>query len=245
MDTVTVLTRPTFCPLSSSNISSFISTPVLPLCPTMSAVVRDGSADTQKTGHKRKRTSRKNKSQDPIFWPRDDYTAQDLTYIASLTPLTRLPRCLIPSCENPEPPTMHCGWLIDETVKQSLLEEAEKKNIAYYMYGLNNPELWGNLRWNNPGVQDSELGEPDLYVDGTLELLAQAIVKEMALGRWTSEHINYVLVPEKITARAFTVYTNHEVYSSPSDEIIERLRVRFGFTGEPRWYADGACFQWN
>ncbi|KAJ3558777.1 hypothetical protein NM688_g728 [Phlebia brevispora] len=178
---------------------------------------------------------RKNKAEDPIFRPRDDdYTEHDLTYIASLSPLTRIPRYLIPFGENLNPPTMHCGWLIDETVKQSLLEEAEKKNIAYYMYGLNNPDLWESLRRNNPGVQDPDLGEPDLYVDGTLELLAEVIMREMGINPWTSDHINYVLVPNKFSAPAFTVYTNHEAHNPPSGEVIESLRVRFGFTGKPR-----------
>ncbi|KAJ3525288.1 hypothetical protein NM688_g8425 [Phlebia brevispora] len=218
------------------------------------------SKDAVKT--KKPLRRRKNKAQDPIFWPRyNEYTVQvsgrfvqtscmltsiqDLVYIASLTPLTRIPRCLIPSSDNLKPPTMHYGWLIDETVKQSLLEEAQKKNIADYMYGFHDPDFWENLRRLNPGVQDSDLGEPDLYVDGTLELLVEAILEEMGLDRWMSDHINYVLVPKKITARAFTVYTNHEMHNSPSDEIIERLHVRFGFTGKPRWYADGACFQWG
>ncbi|KAJ3558778.1 hypothetical protein NM688_g729 [Phlebia brevispora] len=134
---------------------------------------------------------------------------------------------------------VHYAWLIDDDVRIYLLEEAEKRGLLCYGYRLSITDV---RELSIPFDQKTE--EPDVDEDSSMERVVEDIIREMRLKRWTEQYINFVLLPDKCNVLALTVCTSHELLDSPSDEVVERLRTRFGFTGTPRWYPDSLSFQW-
>ena len=168
-----------------------------------------------------------------------------MRYIASIAPLKRLPRVLIPRKGRPLPPLVEYAWLLTDEVRRSLMAEANKRQLNFYFEKSilqNDPE--------HPGLL-SVLYEKVLDERTTLERAGCAIIAEMQLEEISiCQFITGVLTRGQLYASAFTVYNNRDLdrdrkTSKPvSDDAVRALGERLGFVGMPAWFPSGVRFQW-
>ncbi|OBZ66548.1 hypothetical protein A0H81_13389 [Grifola frondosa] len=170
---------------------------------------------------------------DPIGGPHEGQVPIHLSYmclntdrrdeflIAEQPPLDSLPRTLIPTIGNKWwPPVMRYGWAIVGAPRDKVLAYAKEHDLEQF--------------------DRSFPGFSELF---TLEEAYRHMAKEMGLrfyGYVFETGSTVTRPPEMIYI--LSLYSNYYLHLGGqfTDEVVEKLKERFGFEMDPKWYLDGA-----
>ncbi|KAI0933286.1 hypothetical protein AcV7_004799 [Taiwanofungus camphoratus] len=162
-------------------------------------------------------------------------TDEDVRRTAQTPPFGTLPRVLIPSSKMAlKPPVMHYGWRAN---RSKLLKYAEEHGLIW------DPEIEDPVPMDELSAENKARhlmsNEP-----GSMHNALQGMVKELGL----SYPPCLLSVATGFLFEDFTLvrlYTNYDLARTPSDEVVEALRVKLGEPEKPRWYLDAVQYRWT
>ena len=163
----------------------------------------------------------------------------------SLLPLEKLPtQCVATDASKVLPPVFLRGWLIDESkFRQDAANRGIVRTSETYIY----PDDWDKHR-------DPSTIQHVVYFDAVSTFNAYAstvIKKQLGVLLPVCGYLRYVWGSkvaddvEQNPVAIIALYDNYHIYSKPSKENIERIRVVFGFEGEPQWFPEASELYWR
>ncbi|KAI0940688.1 hypothetical protein AcV7_003000 [Taiwanofungus camphoratus] len=155
-------------------------------------------------------------------------TLEDGRKAGRMPPLDTLPRSLLPSSKTHMlPPILHYSWVPKDT---ELLQYAEERGLTRI------------YRWDAcfPGEEPGNTVNAPL----TMRLALEAIAGELGLQFLAGTLA--IKVALKPTQRfIISLYTNYTLEKAISDDAVEKLQRRLGYSDKPKWFLDGERWYWR